>query len=380
MRVAILANHPDDPRESMHRFARLLHDELNARGLEASLLQPRATRGMLAERSPRWQNRLDKVAFEWRLRRKEMAGFDVIHVADQGNAIYARLVRGSGRPAVVTCHDLSALEDADTSGRGIGRMLQDHLSRRIKLGLLAASVVVCDSSFTQQVLQRTVGTEAGKSKVIFLGQQRAYHGLDRADCERRLPDQRLFASPFLLHVGANYLRKNRALLIEGLALLAAHAELNLVLAGEQPGADLLERAAALGCRDRIITVPRPSDEMLEALYSTAFAFAFPSSYEGFGWPVIEAQSCGCPVVCSDATCLPEIGGDAVLYHRVDDAAQFARHVSSLFDPAVRDSLVRRGLLNAARFSTNKMMTEYIGTYEALHSTAASRRREPLATV
>ncbi len=369
MRVAILANHPDDPRESMHRFARLLHDELNARGCEAVLLRPGRLPKWFAGFSRRWRNRFEKLNFEWRLRGNATRDFDLIHVADQGNAFYAHLVRRGGKPVVVTCHDLSVLDDAPAAGTMLQRAFHRHLSRRIERGLRAARMVVCDSSFTQEVLQRLICVEAGRARVIHLGPQHEYRRLDRAECAQRLADRRLLVAPFLLHVGANYPRKNRALLIDAFALLQSHAALHLVFAGEPPSAALLEKADAFGGRERIITVAQPSDAVLEALYSTAFAFCFPSTYEGFGWPIIEAQSCGCPVISSDATCLPEIGGEAALYHRPDDAAELARRVTSLFEPAARASLVECGTMNAARFSIPKMMTEYLETYAAITSAA-----------
>lgn len=374
MRVGILANHPDDRRESMHRFARLLHDELNRRGVEAVLLRPHSFAGARAGMSPRWKNRFEKALFEWRLRRTRASDFDLIHVADQGNALYAHLIRGL--PTVVTCHDLSALEGEEGPIGGMHGLLHRHLSKRMERGLRAATLVVSDSYFTQQVLHRVVGTKSKNEKVIHLGPQRLYKRLSREECRTRLNDPRLFERPFLLHVGANYGRKNRAVLIQALSLLQHRSELFLVLAGEPPTAEFLEQAAASKCAARIIAQPHPSDEMLEALYSTAFALVFPSFYEGFGWPLIEAQSCGCPVVCSNATCLPEVGGDGALYHEPSDAAQIAGHIDALFEPRLRDSLIERGTLNAARFSTDKMMTEYLAAYDSLRGPV--ERHETLA--
>ncbi len=357
MRIAILGNHPGDPRESMHRFARLLQEGLVSRGLEAVLLQPETSPG----RGGRWHNRLEKWRFEQRLRRLDDERFDLVHVADQGNAWYAAIARSPRRPAVVTCHDLSALEDRVEPRGGLDRIWHSILSQRLRRGLQAASLAFCDSGFTLETLRRLFGPAAPPARVVHLGQQRSYQRLSRAECAQRLRDKRLLDRPFLLHVGANYARKNRAVLVQALSLLDS-SEFRLVFAGDPPDAALL---ASAGAGDRLITVPHPDDRELEALYSSAFALLFPSTYEGFGWPVIEAQSCGCPVICSNATSLPEIGGAGALYHDPSEAGQIVQHILSLRDPAFRDALVAAGLQNAARFTTDRMLDGYLSGYTTL---------------
>ncbi len=89
--------------------------------------------------------------------------------------------------------------------------------------------------------------------------------------------------------------------------------------------------------------------MLEALYSTAMALLYPSRFEGFGWPIIEAQACGCPVICADREPMSEIGGEAALTHDVDDEAGFARSILQLADPAERARWSERSLAECRAF-------------------------------
>src|SRR5439155_5162935 len=110
----------------------------------------------------------------------------------------------------------------------------------------------------------------------------------------------------------------------------------LVFAAYELPQDLLSLADRLGISYRVMQVPNASDELLEALYNRAVTLLYPSRFEGFGWPIIEAQACGCPVICSDSGPLPEVAGDAGLFHSVDDEAGFASDLLRLsHDPAER---------------------------------------------
>ena len=81
---------------------------------------------------------------------------------------------------------------------------------------------------------------------------------------------------------------------------------DLIFAGEPLSDELKRVKKEIGLNGRVIEVPRPSDAMLEALYNRAFALLYPTKYEGFGWPAIEAQTCGCPVISSQSTSIPEV--------------------------------------------------------------------------
>ena len=139
----------------------------------------------------------------------------------------------------------------------------------------------------------------------------------------------------------------------------------LIFAGDLLGPQLRSLASALGISDRVIQVENPADEILEALYNCALALLYPSRFEGFGWPVIEAQACGCPVVCSNAGPIPEAAGDAGLFHDVDDEAGFAADLLRLTNRTEREAWSEKSLRNAERFSTDQMITQYIDIYRQL---------------
>ena len=118
---------------------------------------------------------------------------------------------------------------------------------------------------------------------------------------------------------------------------------------------------ALG--DRVVELTNASNEDLQALYSKATALLFPSLREGFGWPIIEAQACGCPVFTSDRVPMTEVGGDAAIYLDPTDPPAAAAVIANSLDriPQLRQA----GLENAKRFSSSAMISSYSSVYQRL---------------
>jgi mannosyltransferase len=105
-----------------------------------------------------------------------------------------------------------------------------------------------------------------------------------------------------------------------------------------------------------------SSSELRRLYSSVFAFIFPSDYEGFGLPVLEAMASGCPVVAANTSSLPEVGGDAALYAATQRADEYAAHLDHLLDRQVREQIVNSGIARAAQFSWQKTFDRTIAAY------------------
>ena len=368
--VLLIGNYPPDRQQSMHRFAMMMLDGLTAAGIPAELIQPRQLFGGFRYAGTflaKWLAYIDKfVLFPLQLRRRMRAAPAVVHICDHSNAMYAKQIRGV--PVVTTCHDLLAVrgalgEQTDCPASLTGKLLQ----RWIVAGLRAAEVVACVSKATLEDARRLVARGDGKPKLelIALGLSYPYRRL-RAD-EARARLARFSAlrpeTPFVLHVGSNLRRKNR----EGVLRIFAQSKEGwnglLVFAGEPLSDALRSLGRQLGVLDRVVEVPDATSEVLEALYNCATAFLFPSRFEGFGWPIIEAQACGCPVICSDRAPLPEVAGEAGLIHPVADEEGFAAEIIRLTDPEERALWSARSLRNAERFSTDKMMAEYISVYQ-----------------
>ncbi len=381
-RVLIVGNYPADGQESMLRFARLLADGLAGSGWPVESIAPRAVFGGRGGRPAyvglgKWLAYLDKfVVFPWTLRRRVrgLGPGAVVHLADHSNAMYAPAAASAGHRVLVTCHDLGAVrgalgEPTDCPASRLGKLLQSWIRR----SLGRADAIACVSAATRADVDRLVRRPDGTvpdTRLVPNGLNHPYRPLPAAEADARLAaavPALAGGAPFVLHVGSGLRRKNR----EGVLRIFARLrddwpEGRLVFAGEAPSNELTALARALGVAERVVAVPRPGNGLLEALYSRAVALVFPSTFEGFGWPVIEAQACGCPVLCADAGALAEVAGEGAFVRPAADEAAFADELRRIVrDPAARGAWIDAGFRNAALYTEETMRRRYAGLYREL---------------
>lgn len=258
--------------------------------------------------------------------------------------------------SVVTIHDLGYLYYPQAHPARSRRYLD--LSTRYSAAL--ARRVIAISQATKNDLVRHYAIKPSKIEVIYHGYDRQRFFPQTGDAAKVSVRERYGIKPgrFLFYVGTIQPRKNLARLLEAWAGLAAEppfSDLQLVMAGK-PGwlsEPIMTLAAELQAKfpGRLILPGYVDDADLPALLSAAEAFVFPSLYEGFGMPVLEALACGCPVVCSNSSSLPEVAGDAALYHHpLDTLALQAQLRRLLTQTGLREDLILKGLAQAARFS------------------------------
>lgn len=370
LRVLLVGNYAHDHFLSMEKFAAMLADGLARAGVAVRVVRPPPILGRLRRGATglgKWLGYLDKfVLFAPRL--WLASGWaDVVHICDHGNAMYVGACR-RGRVRVVTCHDLLAVrgalgEDTACTASAFGRWLQ----RWILSGLRRADCVPCVSVYTQSDALRLVGRGPAHVPLILNGLNRSFAPVPPQVAAERLAPwwERLAARPFVLHVGSNHVRKNRAGVVRAFAAYARDSDATLVLAGQPLPPALEQLIVALGVQERVLPLIQPSDAQVEALYSTAFATLFPSLSEGFGWPVVEAQACGCPVVASDIPPFREIAGSTVLMAGPEDVEGLAQALRTLEDPQRRAQLIAAGTANATRFTAARMVGEYLALYQSL---------------
>jgi glycosyltransferase involved in cell wall biosynthesis len=226
-------------------------------------------------------------------------------------------------------------------------------SARMSRALLA------DSQATRDDLVRCYGADPAKITVVYPGHDETLRRVDDPAEHARVRAAYGIAGDYLLHVGTLHPRKNLARLIEAFARLRADAQLRagfpglqLVLAGARGwlAAPILARVRELGLEGAVVFPGYVAAGDLAALLSGARAYAFPSLYEGFGFPALEAQACGVPLVAARASSLPEVAGEGAHYVdplSVDDLARGLRDVLTRED--LRAALVARGTANLARF-------------------------------
>ena len=372
--VLLLGNYPPDQQQSMQRFSAMMLDGLRARGINAELITPQPFFGRLrlfGRFVTKWLGYVDKhIVFPKQLHKRLQQAFDVIvHICDHSNAVYVPNCRPSS--VVVTCHDLLAVrgglgEDTDCPATFTGKLLQKWILR----GLGQADAIACDSNATAADANRLIEQSYCRwVNVVPLGLSYEYRPIPNDSARDRLTviSGLDLKRPFALHVGSNLRRKNRDAILRIVAQVKDTWNGQIVFAGEPLNPDLLRLSGEIGIADRVVEVRDPSNELLEALYNRAVALLYPSRFEGFGWPVIEAQACGCPVICSMSGPLPEVAGDAGLFHPVEDEAGFAADLLRLTDPAERTRWSEKSRTNAKRFSTTKMIDDYVAIYRRLGS-------------
>jgi glycosyltransferase involved in cell wall biosynthesis len=226
-------------------------------------------------------------------------------------------------------------------------------SRRIRRFAGEADVVLADSEATRQDILRLLGLAPKKVVTAPLAAAGNLHPIARDEARHSVRERHGMTEPYLLFVSTLEPRKNVVGLLHAFARLRAQIPHRLVLVGSTGwNADPIFAAIdALGLGDRVTLLGFASDDDLNLLYSAADVFVFPSYYEGFGLPVLEAMACGCPVVASNRSSLPEVVGDAGALCDPDDHAAIAESVLRFVeDEAARERAVTLGLAQAAKFS------------------------------
>lgn len=368
MRLLLVGNYLPDRQNSMLRYTDLLQRELGVRGHDVHVVMPAVCFGRFGQGTPlaKWLGYVDKyLLFPWQLRRA-VRGWDWVHVCDHSNSVYLPYLPADR--SSITCHDVLAIEAAEGKhpvqdvGRTVsatGRVQQ----RWIRKHLLRARRIVSISHATARSL-KSMGA-AGEITVIHNPLNRPFVPVAQAETERCRRHLKLAAGEkYVLHVGGNLWYKNRPGVLRIFGELRKHPEhkaLRLVVAGHAWTDEMRTAAQEAGLNDDraagpVLTWVDPSDADVESLYTDAALFLFPSLQEGFGWPILEAQSCGAPVATTARDPMQEIAGDAALLLDPSDPAGAAQAIADAWSRF--PELQEKGLRNAARYTADCLMPEY----------------------
>ena len=270
------------------------------------------------------------------------------------------------RRCVATVHDLGYLRYPETHTPK-ARWYLDWSTRH---SARAARRVIADSRATRDDLVGHYGIAADKVVVAYPA---AAEGLREVTDPEALAAVRArygTGERYLLYLGSLHPRKNLGALVQAFSLLcrsgALDADVNLVLAGKAGWLydEVLDQVRERSVQGRVILPGYVPMEDLPALLSGARAFVFPSLYEGFGLPVLEAMGSGSPVCCSHASSLPEVGGDAALFFDPSDTESITSTLrQALTDKALASAMRQKGLARAAQFSWRRTATETLDLYE-----------------
>jgi glycosyltransferase involved in cell wall biosynthesis len=270
------------------------------------------------------------------------------------------VIRKRGK-LIVTIHDLKPL--LFNTGR-YSRPLIERLFVQDRRTVI--DHVVTDSNASAADIQRLLGYPPDRVTVVYPG----------VDLQQFRPSASPVGGevPYVFAVAASDPTKNIETLIQAFSRLPSSLRdrHKLVIAGDvRRRPELVERVTALGMAPHIIFKGIVCDDELIKLYQQAAVFVFPSRYEGFGLPVLEAMACGCPVISSNASSLPEVVGSAGLLRDPSDIDGFAADMALLLGDADRRAHMReRGLAQAGQFSWGRTARELVALYERVASTSS----------
>ncbi len=365
MKVAIAAWHLKDRNVGLGRYCQgLIHalgqvDQINEYEILSPVApsQPPVGKNMRIRKVtvPLFKRRL------WEQAAPIVAGpHDILHFPYDAATVWKRT------PCIVTIHDVKPLIFKELrSRRNLGRLLSQML-----VGEKWAKIdhVITDSDCSRRDLMERVGVPDDRITVV-------YPGVDANVF--RPPESEVSAGavssgrPYVLCVSGGDPTKNLETLIDAFAALPSSMrdEHDLVLAGDlRRREDLRTRVAERGIAAQTHFPGLVSDERLVELYQRASLFVFPSRYEGFGLPVLEAMACGCPVVCSNAASLPEVTGDAALLVEPLNTEGFTHGMlTMLADGETKRKFRHRGLGQVARFSWHETARKTVQVYSHLFS-------------
>jgi glycosyltransferase involved in cell wall biosynthesis len=269
-----------------------------------------------------------------------------------------------GAPTVLTVHDL------------IYKLFPQHhkrlnywyLNAAMPLYCRRASAIIVISQSTQHDLEQHYGVDPAKVHVVYEAAAPSFRPMPPQQARAQIQP---FGVPerFALHVGTIEPRKNLTRLVEALEMLRQGGiVIPLVVAGGRGWLyeGFFARLEELEVRHQVMFTGYVTDNYLPALYAAATMTVLPSVYEGFGLPVLESMAAGTPVVCSNSSSLPELGGDAARYFNPLDTEAMAEALAAVWQKtALRDEMRRRGEAQAATFSWQRAARETLAVYDRL---------------
>lgn len=268
-------------------------------------------------------------------------------------------------PYVVVVHDISFKAHPEWFAKD-KRMIFDGIFWR---KVAKAEAIVTVSEYSKTEIIKHLGVDEDRIRVILEDAGGNFIPLREEVQLSAVKERYGLPRDFVLTVGALHTRRNIPRLLEALARLEAetNSPIDVLVVGSQapfsPPVDIAEIASQVGLRGRALHVDYISEEDLVLLYNACTMLAYPSLYEGFGLPVLEALACGTPVACSNVTSIPEVAGNAALYFDPCDIDDMAKALGQVWnEPDRRDELRKAGLERASLFSWREASRELLSLF------------------
>lgn len=311
---------------------------------EASICREAGFRHFIINRFPQ-AYRVNSLVTLWQLQRGR---YDIYHPTGYGPKWD---MVPNGKKVVVTFHDLTIFKFPQY----FNKVYRELYIRQQRTAAERADCIIAISNHTKKDLIETFGTNPYKIKVV-------YHGVEKKKLRRR----RLHENPYVLFVGARNGYKNFIKCIEAFGIIhSKYPELHLICTGLPFTLEEHKLLMQLGLWNSVFCMSATEAQM-DALYQFAELFIYPSLYEGFGMPILEAMCNGCPVALSDASCFPEIAGEGGKYFDPTSSEEIANVMEQILTSnTMRQNMIQSGYRRIQYFSWEKCAHEHLQLYQSL---------------
>lgn len=343
-----------------------------------SVIYPRLTRTLRTREQPVFAEKCVRVVSEGRLRflwfrarrkarrklgmspptERSLGAFDVYHAT---NYVFTHAVKRARR--VVTIHDMTLMLFPEWHPRDRVSSMVSEIARSLEV----ADHILADSTATRDDIVKQLSVRPERISVVPLAADRSFEPMPAAETRKALSSWGLTSGDYLLFMGTIEPRKNLSRLLKALELAGGRVG-PLVIAGANGwGSDeVAGHIQRLQRAGRVTYLGYVPDDARPALLNGARAFVYPSLYEGFGLPALEAMACGTPVLASNVSSLPEVVGDAGVMVDPQDVDAIAGEMTRLWqDEALRRDLASKGLERARTFSWERTASQTLGVYQQL---------------
>lgn len=263
--------------------------------------------------------------------------------------MFAPLFNFGNKKVVTTIHDIAFITQANT----FSSFFQFYYKNSIKRVIKKADRIITVSNFSKSEIEKYYPESIGKIRVAYLGSSSIFKQIDNIEKKEQI-----------LYVGSLNERKNFIGVLKAFELLNIH-NYKLIIVGNffsnyKLSKEVQKNIQKAKNNPNIEFRHGVSNEELVKIYNESKLFLFPSFYEGFGLPVLEAMSCGTPVICSNTSSLPEVGGDAVVYCNPYDIHDIKSKIELVInDENLQKEMINKGLERAKLFSWEKSASEHI---------------------
>ncbi|MBB6215940.1 glycosyltransferase involved in cell wall biosynthesis [Anaerosolibacter carboniphilus] len=286
--------------------------------------------------------------------------------------IFHNTVNGIGIPSmgkhrlVITLHDLIPYIMPET----VDKPHLDYVLRHTPEAIARADKIITVSHHSKKDIMRYFDVSKEKVEVIYHAADKIFRPVDKSDAKNKIAEEYQITSPYILYLGGFSPRKNIARLIRAFHMICHEFEedYKLVILGEpsRTYGNLRRLTEKLSIEDKVIFTGFVPTGDLPLFYNACECFVYPSLYEGFGLPPLEAAACGVPVVTSKVSSIPEIMGNSCTYINPLEIVDIAQGIyDTIVDQELRGQLIQRGLAHTRKFSWEKASKETLKVYDSL---------------